>query len=245
MVIGALQHLNDAGIHLSNGKAVGLGTNNANNAEAKNHFSNGLRSITKAHRLLSDPGLQKKLASHNIAGELPLDDHLATMQAHIGTMRGRGRGGTGENRPFPNVLAGRMSIPTQNISPEDLDRARQLGGKDHILVKKIESALAGSKPGEDLVGEKAYKEAAEKGQVRSNKRGVTRGTRVNPNKPASSATVKTRLTSDGSKIGKTPTFGESGGTGRQARLPRESSGKPSDPARKNINQNRGSKGGAV
>lgn len=243
-VIAALGHLNDAGKHISDGASTGVGTNTPDLSNTKSKWSQAIKHLSSAQSLLSDDGMQGALTRHNIAGEVPEASHLAEISGHIGSMRGKGAGGKeGAARSFKTVKAGKMDIPVANIAREDLARLRELGGTNHLLVKKIESAIAGTpKDGGELVSEERMNEAEEKGQVRSSRTGVV-STRPNPKKRGTGATARTRISS-ANDLGKTPTFGESGGgTGKQkGKTPK---GLKPDVAKKNPSQNRGGRGGAV
>jgi hypothetical protein len=243
-IVAARQHLNEAGSHLSEGKTTGIGTNSPDTAATKMSFSKAAGHISKAHALLSDDGLQAKLSKHKLGGEVPDGSHIAELSGHVGSMRGEGAGGKqGVNRSFKTIAIGKSTIPTKSISKEDLAAMKEAGGSNHLLVKKVEAALRGTeKGGGELVSPEKYEEARDAGQVRSTRSGMTSGPKINPKKRATGATVRTKI-SGGSKIGKTPTFGESGGAGKQKGDAFEQP-KP-DRAKNDPNQNRGGRGGAV
>jgi hypothetical protein len=217
-VIAARQHLNDAGIHLGTAAENGIGVKNITSeqqAATKLGFKNSISSIMKAHKALTSDGLQAKLAQHNLGGEIPDISHLKALKEHVSSMRGKGAGGKeGESKSYKYVALGKTQIPTAKISEDDLARAEAEGGKGHIGVQKLRAAIAGTpKGGGELVSGENYEAARDAGQVRSSKSGMTSGTQVDPRKFASAArTVRTRI-SNGSNVGKTPTFGESGASG--------------------------------
>jgi hypothetical protein len=243
-VMTASQHLAEAADHMDNGAATGLGTNSPDTPATKQHFSNAIKSLSAAHKLLSNSALGDALARHNIHGDLPEAAHLKSLSGHIQSMRGRGAGGDeGASKSWKVVAAGRENIPTTAFTAEALKRMEELGGKEHILVKKVKAAIAGTpKGGGSIVGQEAYNTASEQGQTRRTRSGMTSGPAINPKKRATGASVRTRI-SEGSKIGRTPTFGESGGVGKtKGKTP---TGLTPDPAKSNPNQNRGGRGGAV
>jgi hypothetical protein len=243
-IIAARQHLNDAKIHLDEGHSTGVGTNRPDTAATKMSFSKAIGHISKAHNLLSEDGLQDKLSLHNLGAEIPERSTVADLQGHVGSMRGAGAGGKqGVRRSFKTVAVGRANIPTSSISQDDLEAMRKLGGKEHPLVRKVETALKGTpKDGGELVSRDNYEKARDKGQVRSSRKGLTSGPAINPKKRGTGASIRTRISS-GSNVGKTPTFGESGRTGKvTGETPKNLT---ADPAKTNPTQNRGGKGGAV
>lgn len=243
-IISARQHLNDAQIHLNEGKSTGIGTNRPDTAATKMSFSKAVGHVSKAHALLSDDGLQSKLSQHKLGAELPDRSVIAELHGHVQSMRGEGAGGQqGVAKSYKKVAFGKLTIPTSNISKEDLSALREAGGSEHMGVKKIEAALRGTPKGAgELVSRENYEAARDKGQVRSSRKGLTTGPAINPKKRATGATVRTRI-SGGSNIGKTPTFGEAGKVGKtRGETP---AGLKADPAKQSPNQNRGGRGGAV
>jgi hypothetical protein len=231
-------HLDDATTHMSLGNRT-LRSSTPDTNEQSTHFGHAMGFLTQAHEMLSHAPLQRALKNTSVTAELPHPDHIAEMAGHVGSMRGKGASGVpGAQRPYSSVKIGKQTIPTKNISPEDIKAAEETGGKESIVTKKLKAGVRGSAPGASRV---AGSTPGDSGT--GDKKGMTYGA-VNPQRRGSSRNLETRFSSDGSKVGQTPTRGESPAVGR---IQGEANPYklPKDEAKKNPNSNIGGRGGAV
>jgi hypothetical protein len=239
-------HLDDATTHMSLGNRT-LGSNTPDTNEQATHFGHAMGFLTQAHEMLSHAPLQRALKNTSVTAELPHPDHIAEMAGHVGSMRGKGASGVpGAQRPYSSVKVGKSTISTKNISPEDIKAAEETGGKESIVTKKLKAGLRGSPSKDTSTERRAVSQVA--GNTGNDagtgdKKGMTYGA-VNPKRRGSSRKLETRFSSDGNKVGQTPTPGESGAVGR---IKGEANPYklPTDEAKKNPNSNIGGRGGAV
>jgi len=194
-----------------------LGTNTMDRDVTHGHLQDMAASLREVHKTLKNSGVARKLAQHNLHAEMPNEAHVDSMVQHAYSLPRQGRKGvTGVTKPYKEVKFGRGNIPGEAIDDEFLARAKEAGGTEHVGVKKLEAGR-GTPRGKGKLGPTADAE-------------------VNPKRRGSGRRIDTRFSSDANKIGKTPRFGEGGGT-------KKITGPTQLPPKRS--EGRGGRGGAV
>lgn len=207
---------NAAASHHKASAEGGLGSREWNRDVAHGHLQDMAASIRTVDKTLKSSGIADKLSQHNLHAAMPDDDHVATMVEHANNLPREGVGGVaGATKPFREVKMGRSNIPGAAIDEETVQKAEQEMGKESYAVRKLKMG---------------------RGTRRGTSAGIATGAEVNPKRRGSGRRVSTRFSSDANKLGRTPTFGESGKSGTIK-------GSTEQPRKRN--QGRGGRGGPV
>lgn len=198
-----------------------LGTNTMNRDVAHGHLQDAADHLSSAHEAVVASGVHHELSKHHLNAEIPSDDRISEAVSSAYQLPRVGKGGVaGAKKSFTRVKFGKANLPGAAIDKELIDRAVEVGGKDHVGVQKL-AAGQGTKrdpmrrENRNAALEQINKDVVAKGGKALKNlptgaggmiSGIDKTAAVNPKRRGSGKRIDTRFSSDANKIGRTPRF---------------------------------------
>lgn len=204
----------------------GLGTPTMHNPTAHSHLYDAVKHLAAAHETLVQSGVHTSMASRKLNAPLPKDEHVADLAAKASTLEGQGVGGVqGAKKPYKEGKLGKGGTMTVNenvlvvhhpdhpgtleIPQGDLHKLATTFGRHHPAVEKMHAMMGTQRGAEARITQQDRFEGVETAK----KAGIAKDAPVNPKRPGTGRRIDTGFKSDANRLGQTPRWGESRGTG--------------------------------